>query len=175
VPEPNVYRPRRIRELAVLVIGICSTGFGLLALGQVGAWYFGGAFLALGILAVVGGVALLCLRVVVDDGGLAKRGWFGNGFTAFWDGIERWLVAPYPFSVDQRWNLWSRLEGGSQPSWMPPVTDFGNDFTFISQVVLLKLRGMRWPVAVYDSDAYRPSFRAFVEDIRSHARSKEVA
>jgi hypothetical protein len=58
---------------------------------------------------------------------------------------------------------------------MPPVTGFGADYTFTSQVVFFKLWGDRWPVTVYDSEAYRPSFRAFVEAIRSHARMKEVA
>jgi hypothetical protein len=118
--------------------------------------------------------SLLSLRIVVDDGVLAKLCWFGNGFTASWDGIESWLVAPCPFSVDQRWNVWSRLYAGRPPSWMPPVTGFGTDFTFTRQVVFLKLRGKRWPVAVYDSEAHWPSFQAFVEDIRSHARSKEI-
>jgi hypothetical protein len=94
--EPKVYRPRRARGVSVLVVGMYFMGLGLLVLDAVGwgAWYWWATFLILGTIAVGGGAELLGRRVVVDDGGLAKCCWFGNGPRASWHDMESWLVAP---------------------------------------------------------------------------------
>jgi hypothetical protein len=172
--EPKVYRPRYDRGGCVLFIGTCFAIFGLLGLYVVGweSWYFYGLFFAIGILGIGGGFALLRSRVVVDEDGISKLPrWAGGGFMASWDAIETWLVTPCYAADKQR--VWSKLYAGKPPRLMP-LDLLNEDDSFTFQAAIFKLRGKRWPIVVYDCEARWPSFAAFVEDIRDHAREKEV-
>ncbi len=175
MPESRVYRPRRARGIFVLLLSTCFAAVGLLVLTAVGwkSWYFYGAFLGLGILGVVAAYAALRIRIVVDDFSIAEVSLQGGGFRASWDNVERWMVTRVGVTPAERQHVWSKLYAGNPPWLLPSFLD-GEDYYVFKEVALFKIRGKRWPVAVYDCEAWRPSFDAFVEDVRAHARAKEV-
>jgi hypothetical protein len=92
----------------------------------------------------VGGVALLMVRVVVDDQGLAKSYRAGPlpGFSFVWDVLEAWGLVTEPG------------EGNYQTAWF-------------------KVPGWRWPATVSAIEVSRPGFDRFLEDTRARAGAKE--
>jgi hypothetical protein len=178
MPEPKVYLPSRIRGLSFLFVGIFFAALGLLGLCAVGweAWFFYGAPVALGSISILASCAVFRSRVIVDDLGIAKCSWLGmggmsDGFITSWSAIESWLVSRYNGTRQQQQEVWSKLYAGR---WVLPSL-LGREDSFTSRLVLFKIDGKPLPVAVYDCEAWRPSFDAFVEDIRIHAEAKEVA
>jgi hypothetical protein len=170
--EPKFYRPRSIRGGCFLFIGAFFAIFGLLGIyAPWQSWWFFGLFFALGSLGVVFGYATLRMGVLVDDFGITKIYRLGDGFRAPWDDIEAWLVTPC--DVTDRQKVYSKLYAGNPPQLMP-LGLLNPDDSFTFQAAIFKLRNKRWPVVVYDCEASRPSFDAFVEDIRAHASEKEV-
>jgi hypothetical protein len=138
------------------------------------SWLFFGAFTALGSLAVVAGFAALSMRVVVDDRGITKGFWVGTvEFQVSWDALESWSVLPNRrLTAQQLADVSSKMPFRAMPRDLSVLLDGEDSMTF--HVALFKVRDKSGPVAVYDSEACRPSFRAFIEDVRSHAKEKEV-
>jgi hypothetical protein len=62
---------------------------------------------------------------------------------------------------------WESIE-----SWS--VTPMLNDDSFTSQGAHFKVRGRRWMLTIRDGEAWRPSFDAFLADVRKWAGGKEV-
>lgn len=80
----------------------------------------------------------------------------------------------WPCSLERAFTqqVWSKLYAGKPPAIVPALLNDEDSFTL--QAILFKLRGKRWPVVVHDCESWRPGFDAFVEDIRTRAREKEV-
>jgi hypothetical protein len=84
---------------------------------------------------LLGGIAALYGRVIVDARGIAKLPtWFWGGFRARWDEIESW------------------------DDGLVDLNDRGK-----GRCVRLRLRGRKHPVRISDSCAHRPGFERFVE------------
>jgi hypothetical protein len=130
------------------MVGAAFIAVGVLGLDAVGweGWWFFGLFIAMGAVAALVGAALVRARVAVDNTGITKSSWkILGGFRVPWTGVESWSVSPYL-----------------------------DDDSFTSRVAAFKIRGKRWPVLVHDSEAFRPSFHEFIEEVRVHAVARET-
>jgi hypothetical protein len=174
VTEPKVFRPRRSRGIFVLIAGSFFSAFGLCGMIAIGweSWYFYGLFMAWGGFIAALGWVVLCRRVLVDARGITRTFWFGNVETRIpWEAIESWLVSPCGVTGEQEEEAWAKLYPGTTRGIRPVLLD-GDSFTF--QAAMFRVQGERWPITVYDVEVWRPSFDAFLEDIRAHIGEKEI-
>jgi hypothetical protein len=140
----TIYGADRVRPLFCLLLG----GSFIVASGtNIAAVGISPALAFIGLFGgiIIGvGVCILLTRVVVDESGLEKRAPFAGGFRACWDEIEVWWV--HRQRVD--------------PETLPQAC--------------FRLRGRRRIGVVYVADACRPSFDAFLADVRARVADRET-
>jgi hypothetical protein len=155
---PKLYRPNRLTGVIVLLVTILFFTYGVAMLvgfivlpldsrrGEMVVWFV----VMICALVLVGGwlTVMSCVSltgcVVVHTQGLTKSFRFlRRGFSFSWDAVESW-------SVQIR-----------DPKDTP------------TRVVWFTVRGQRWPAAVWDDEACRPSFDRFLQDVRACAGAKE--
>lgn len=173
--ERKVYRSRRVRGGFVLLCGIPFLAVGLCGLiaGGRETWFFFGLFVVGGVLALALGYQVLTGKVIVDDNGISKCFRLGRvSSNISWIAIESWLVSPCDVTADQEQAIWAQLYPGATPEIRPIFLNVDDSFTF--RAALFRVRGQRWPVVVYDVEAWRPDFNLFLEDVRAHIGDREV-
>ncbi len=99
----------------------------------------------LGAIIVGVGVCILVTRVAIDDSSLEKRAPFAGPFRASWDEIESWWVDP----------------GSTEDETLPQV--------------YFRIRGRRRCEVIHAADVWRPSFHAFLQQVRAHIADRETA
>ena len=173
VVSQKVYRCRI--ALAVCFL-FCSMPFGFIGfcgLSVVGleSWYFYGVFAALGLLAFACGWAMLHGQVIIDQHGITKIVWFRVERRFAWEDCQGWIVSKLNISSEKEQKVWVSLYPETPPEMRPVLLD-GDSFRF--RAALFRVHGQRWPIVVYDTEAWRPSFDAFLGDVRAYIGQKEV-
>ena len=169
--ETRVYRGSYARGILVLMIGLF---FPIIALINVEVLNVCGFIVLppISLITVIVGCALLRMRVIVNEVGISKQPWWWlGGFKSSWENIDAWFVASYRSGTSQQEILWTKLYAGNPPWPLPTILDGEDSFT--SRAAVFKMRGEIRPVAVYDSEACRPTFEEFVAHIRAHAKSRK--
>lgn len=174
--EATVYRPPPRLRLAAgataLLSGLSFVAVGVAGITVIGwnSWAFCGTFAALGAIAIVAGWAVLRVRITIDAAGIRKIFWTTE-FVA-WDAVQAWVVTPSECDQRQREAMWAVLYGSRAPAVRPP--QISNDESFTFQALLLRVEGRQRPVEIYDSEAFRPSFAALIDDVRARIGDKEI-
>src|SRR5262249_45444256 len=81
------------------------------------------------------------------------------------------LVSGLEVSPEKVQKVWTRLYSGNPPEFRPALLD-GDSFRF--RAALFRVRGRRWPIVVHDTEAWRPSFDVFLDDVRACISEKEI-
>jgi hypothetical protein len=141
----TIYRADRVRPVFCLVLGGAFVAAAGDHIAAAGASP-GLVFIGLfGGLTIGVGVCILLTRVVLDGSGLEKRAPFAGSFRASWDEIESWWVH----------------RGCVRQETLPQAC--------------FRLRGRRRRGVVHAADACRPSFDAFLADVRKRVADRETA
>ena len=175
--ERKVYRGHRGRAFLAMTVGAFFSIFGVFGLNAIGweSWYFSGIFSVLGGFGFVLGCDLLAQRVVVDGAGITRLFWFGMHESRIaWEGVEAWLVSSNDDAPEQR--ILAHYHAEAAPFRKPIPLNTEDSFT--PHVATFRLRRRSWPIiiyiVIYDVDACRPGFDAFLEDVRAHVGDREI-
>jgi hypothetical protein len=148
----KIYRSRRSSGACTIVLGLAFVAFGafgILASGLESVCFFGMPILVGTVVGILGGFAVLSIRVMIDERGIIKSNMYRIDFIILWDELESWSVGPVSF----------------------PDERADDSFTF--QKVAFCVRDRQKPFIVYDSEVWRPGFEQFLKDVRHAAGNKE--
>jgi hypothetical protein len=151
----KVFTPSRVGGFVFVFGGaffVLVGGGGLIVGFQDGRTEWGGylfflGFFVAGLFCSLAGVAQLAFRIGVDSSGMVRSSWLGCiVHRDSWASLKSWTIA--------------KIEDDDIP-----------DRYFVN----FDFEGLKCPIRMDASVAVNPGFDAFVEEIRSHAASKEVS